>query len=1815
MQKPINITLDTITKRTVTNYSNIRRGDTLLMTITMQQNGLELDITNQKIHLILTKADNTVIDIETAGIGKSVTIELDEQATMCLGTVKGEVELSDNIGVSISNQFVYLVDESLGTNVVKKSIDQIKTLLDINNSLYDYSAIANTLKSDLENVIEIADTSKNNVDNSNATAETNIAELTELNNTANTLKTGLDNDIASGTALKNTLESDIATGTTLKDTLESDITGGTTLKNTLENDITTGTTLKNTLESDITTGTTLKNNLETDIATANTSRTNLDKSIADANAFAATYSGMAQDQVNIVNLNYVKDAAAELVRDSIPSGFSQMNDLVTDLDFNTMATTPNTIKTLKDMVAYVNGYKIKIPAATVITLDAPPTTGTRDDLVFLECWKQTDASGAITWNWRLRVVDNIDFSKVWYQGNYGSEKWIGLDSNGGTFANIIAQGGLSAPYANPIWPYAFRNNYGNTASANPTTNDVGLWIAGQNTTNYMTSLNTTDGYVYAIPLFRVHRRNSGGYSVSNGNGGGKLYTVSSRVPTTGYFVIGNSYDFNVSDTTGLVAGNVIANTSPNVTLKVNSVANSTTFNATVLSYKTATDYLLAGNFIWDISRQDKLSAYIIYERDIIDLRHQVSLTGFNYNQLLEENFDKLLRGELQTSQKTQMLKTYHGLAKTPTDANTVFYASLDGTTVAEVGGAPTLTLGTPSNVLMPTGLGQKGCGLKYPITIPTNITIDMWYIIPPTGTQGIWKQLFWFDSNNYALFDGKFITGYLTGKILSIVPNNLTPMMSHLRFTYNQSSNTIAMYLNGKLVNSATLDNTKLPTASSFYIGTENDTDTARYIATGLADFSISNIDRGTTFATLPQDYIDGYARLAPSFNEQRNVYSDALTSETDVVQIKANGGNGKAITTTQATAGQWTTGDTVKVKGLGGELIAGVIDSDTALATVTSLISGAGTTTTTLQLNAVTSITVGDIFRIQYNEGTNSSTIWTVSSIDTATNQVTFTTNTSSSGVTGVYTGALIFETTASSSAPTVKATATGTATAGAASTITLPSTFNATDGAYNGLTITITSGTGAGQVRTISGYVGSTKVATVSTAWTTTPDATSVFAISGVSVAGTWSGLGTNQATFTLGTLYALNTQDIWITYSLNEVAGQGGISEVLTTTLAGESNGKKLAVNPTVHIRDDFSGKVSGSLVENPNLSKMGGSTSLLSPSVLIANGYESSQSGYSTLMTLNNLSTTNATSTNGYLSQHLFSFNLIRIVEDKFGLIPAGDTAGKVAWLKANINKITCNWWGYGSCPSGNKANIQTWYNDTNSWASIQTHTLSTVSQLGFASTSVGNKIDNNGFYHVLASTDASDGVTASTIYSDYCNIELILNTPTGYDVLAPENPRRDDATTITTADLTNTSDFTGKVSGSTVVNPNLFKRNQGSALLSPSAFTTENDQSMYDNVATLNGVTHSYSSSVSGNIVQQLFSFNLIRIIEDKYGTIPGATDTASKILWLKNNLSKIVCNWWGYGSSASGNLANLAVINSDLTTWGTPATNTAATPTQISFNITTFYRIDANGFLHFLAYSPASDGVTASTIFTDYVRLDVVLSDTAIPQIKSINAKRGQGNMLLVQKETKTIQTMFSRGNADGVVTYGDWLPYQGLGTTITSTDTTLSIKAKNKNFISDVGTGGYKSSLSGIKENQLPTGINRSYYMNSNNIGYFKLEDFNNLINSNNDLLNPFIELLRTYNSNIYSELFNYSGTKKLRGFTPSQGVARNTDISNILSRFGLSTNSYVATGLIIAHQGNIYLVIARTDVNSDKTIWLGQTSTNAAIDVFYMPGRLLTK
>jgi len=70
-------------------------------------------------------------------------------------------------------------------------------------------------------------------------------------------------------------------------------------------------------------------------------------------------------------------------------------------------------------------------------------------------------------------------------------------------------------------------------------------------------------------------------------------------------------------------------------------------------------------------------------------------------------------------------------------------------------------------------------------------------------------------------------------------------------------------------------------------------------------------------------------------------------------------------------------------------------------------------------------------------------------------------------------------------------------TAQAGAAGTITLDTGASTTDNLYNGMSVKIVAGTGIGQARVVTAYVGSTRVATVVPNWVTNPSTDSVFVL----------------------------------------------------------------------------------------------------------------------------------------------------------------------------------------------------------------------------------------------------------------------------------------------------------------------------------------------------------------------------------------------------------------------------------------------------------------------------------------------------------------------------------------------------------------------------------------------------------------------------------------------------------------------------------------------------------------------------------------------
>ncbi len=133
--------------------------------------------------------------------------------------------------------------------------------------------------------------------------------------------------------------------------------------------------------------------------------------------------------------------------------------------------------------------------------------------------------------------------------------------------------------------------------------------------------------------------------------------------------------------------------------------------------------------------------------------------------------------------------------------------------------------------------------------------------------------------------------------------------------------------------------------------------------------------------------------------------------------------------------------------------------------------------------------------------------------------------------------------------------AVATGTAQAGAATTVTLAAGASGDDDTYNNMWIKITGGTGIGQSRKITDYVGSTKVATVAT-WVTNPTSDSTYEIyKPIINSNTYSGL-VLDSTAAKTTVVDIDTAKYAIAYgdsiSVMALKGTGGTAQDLSVML---------------------------------------------------------------------------------------------------------------------------------------------------------------------------------------------------------------------------------------------------------------------------------------------------------------------------------------------------------------------------------------------------------------------------------------------------------------------------------------------------------------------------------------------------------------------------------------------------------------------------------------------------------------------------------------
>ena len=267
---------------------------------------------------------------------------------------------------------------------------------------------------------------------------------------------------------------------------------------------------------------------------------------------AGTDAYFLEDEAN--EMQWIQnELRADLVRKEYYSGIYKKQDndiIISSKIFDNNEQIFNSFLT-KPMVVNVNGYFIDVLGnngfnnhkneLNYIQLPDAPETGNYYDFVYLEmCFVEvhggSDASTSTTlWyngneNNSYGLVENNIFDKringetnrrIQLKWNIRSAR-IPMDSQtlfdeSITAVNVPAFGGYTRKSTYGFWNAPLK------LDDKTISDDIGLWIAGDGIhENDNKGLKTTDGYSYAIPLFKVIRRNTTNYSYNNIYGGNSV---------------------------------------------------------------------------------------------------------------------------------------------------------------------------------------------------------------------------------------------------------------------------------------------------------------------------------------------------------------------------------------------------------------------------------------------------------------------------------------------------------------------------------------------------------------------------------------------------------------------------------------------------------------------------------------------------------------------------------------------------------------------------------------------------------------------------------------------------------------------------------------------------------------------------------------------------------------------------------------------------------------------------------------------------------------------------------------------------------------------------------------------------------------------------------------------------------------------------------------------------------------------------------------------------------------------------------------------
>lgn len=591
-------------------------------------------------------------------------------------------------------------------------------------------------------------------------------------------------------------------------------------------------------------------------------------------------------------------ARTSLARRLTPSGFTEL----TAKEFNSSPLLYNPFDSNGEAMlnhiaiapskAIINGYELMLEGnfkpdissknnpSNYILVDLGEASDNygREDLVYLEVWFQiltgadniqehgyingnymgyqiidprvnAETARRVALYWNIKISNNVMFNQ--FPNGFGYESKIEAQADGGLTFDPIPNVDIINQH-NPLIFISACDDYYKECEFYQ---DSNLYVAGR-PQQLLKSSSLYDGYVFAMPLFKVVRRNKNPYSIENIDG-----TISEL----------DAYD---------------------------SIANGD----------------LAGGI-----RPDKLTYDSINPKDILDLRHIANVKEFKQHYYLDKTINSLFSGTLQTKEKNKIRRVQFGMKDINynEDSRIQYNIKFNGSLVPFAHESneeePEFHASNMDNIQYMDSLNGYGLyfnGSNYVrYNLYNNINVNegaidfyfqpYWYgpssinqtiftitnsfnipvfIFEKSGKYLIWTQYFGDGINNTVQID---LTNPIITSTLSLMSKNIY----HIRLAWSKNNNSSGIYINGNCISGRNMypHNTLssmnpywLQLGKKLNLNGNEDVNNTGFI---MENFTIYNSFLPEDYwPNLPKDFIgNGDSLLLPSFNSNLSNFSDNL--------------------------------------------------------------------------------------------------------------------------------------------------------------------------------------------------------------------------------------------------------------------------------------------------------------------------------------------------------------------------------------------------------------------------------------------------------------------------------------------------------------------------------------------------------------------------------------------------------------------------------------------------------------------------------------------------------------------------------------------------------------------------------------------------------------------------------------------------------------------------------------------------------------------------------------------------------------------------